>query len=178
MIIKWMSLTILVITMLVGGYLTMTKKTQHATNVSEIKLDPIPQRNVYVGAWVGGFWENDEKKLDTTVMTDFEKNIGKKMALVNIYSEWAYLADPSLLVQLQEISSNGWTPIISANPYFFDGCPKKEYESLYKTIASGSCDPFLREVAQNLKTYEKPVFLRFAWEMNLPDMYWRRILGK
>jgi len=167
-----MSLTILVLTIIVGVILSMSQKKQNATTISEFKIEPIPERNVYVGAWVGGFYDNDKKELDTTVLKKFEQDIGKKVAFANIYSEWAYLANESLLVTLRSISSNGWTPIISSNPYFFEGCEKQDDESLYKTIASGSCDEFLREVAQNLRSYKKPIFLRFAWEMNLPDMYW------
>jgi len=61
--------------------------------------------------------------------------------------------------------------MISANPFFFTDCPENN-ESVYKTIANGDCDDFLREAARNLKSYKKPIFLRFAWEMNLPNMYW------
>lgn len=129
------------------------------------------QRSIYLGAWVGGFWDNDTKSLYTEKLTNFESTIDKKMAITNIYSEWSYLENKELIIHLKNISANGWTPMISANPFFFEKCPEGK-ESLYKTIAHGDCDTFLRSSARNLKAYGQPVFFRFAWEMNLPDMYW------
>ena len=126
---------------------------------------------IYTGAWVQGFWENDTKTLKVSVLKDFEAKIGSTVALANIYADWQYLSNPALLHNLDAISEEGWTPIISSNPSFIDGCPDKG-ENLYKTIAGGSCDSFLRTIGTNLKAYGKPVFLRFAWEMNLPSMYW------
>ncbi len=143
----------------------------HESMISPISLSPTMERKVLVGAWVGGFWDNDTKKLNTQPVTVLESEIGKKFAIVNIYSEWAYLANPKLLISLNTIADNGWTPIISANPYFFSECPRGN-ANLYKTIASGACDKFLTDAANNLKSYQKPILFRFAWEMNLPDMYW------
>jgi beta-mannanase len=134
-------------------------------------IEVLPRRNVYVGAWVEGFWDNDTKTLSAQKLRDFESQMGKKMALTNIYAEWEYLQDPRLLATLSEISANGWTPIISSNPSFFDDCKEVE-ASLYEAIARGDCDEFLRSVGRNLASYQRPVFLRFAWEMNLPQMYW------
>jgi endoglucanase len=139
------------------------------TSTSDTKIEK--SRDVYVGAWVGGFWDNASKKLTTSKLTDFENKIGKKMAIATIYSEWSYLSDKDLLTPLNTISDNGWTPLISSNPFFFDGC-KDNTKSLYKTVADGDCDEFLKDAAANLRMYEKPILFRFAWEMNLPSMYW------
>lgn len=128
-------------------------------------------RQVYVGAWVTNFWDNSTRTLNTSQLTEFEQQLDKKMAFANIYSDWRYLPNEKLISQLNEISSHGWTPIISSNPHFFEGCPEIQ-ASLYAVIASGACDEFLRSVAQNLKSYPNTVLLRFAWEMNLPDMHW------
>jgi len=147
----------------------MSSKGQNNYPVSSIKTQP--RSAVYLGAWVQGFWENDTKTLNTSVLSDFEEAIDTKMALANIYSEWEYLENKSLITNLNTISKNGWVPIISSNPYFFKDCPEDD-KSLYATIASGECDEFLRAAGKNLKSYNKPVFFRFAWEMNLPDMYW------
>lgn len=149
----------------------MQIRPQQQSVLSPIHLPSFQDRSVYIGAWVGGFWDNDTKKLDTSAMTKFEEIIGKKLAFVTLYSEWSFLANNNLLTSLNEIANNGWTPIISTNPFFFVDCPNSG-KSLYATIADGGCDGFLRNMADNLRTYQKPIFLRFAWEMNLPDMYW------
>lgn len=172
MSIKWISLAALLITVSSAVFINSQQSTQTSSMQEITNLTPSPSpRNVYIGAWVTDFWDNKTKTLDTKTLTKFENMLEKKFAIANIYSEWAYLKDPKLISQLNEISSHGWTPMISSNPYFFKDCPNKG-ESLYKTIASGQCDEFLKLTAANLRTFEKPVFFRFAWEMNLPNMYW------
>ena len=144
---------------------TPLKNMSFETKITE------PERHVYVGAWVGGSWDNSTKTLNTKKVSDFEKLIDKKLAIVNIYTDWTNLTNPLLLNDLQKLSDEKWTPMISSNPLFFDKCPK-ENKSLYETIASGRCDTFLKEASLTLAKYEKPIMLRFAWEMNLPNMYW------
>lgn len=138
---------------------------------SEELIETLPPRQVYVGAWVGGFWESQTKTLDVTKLSNFEKNIDSKVAIANFFSEWSYLENPKLLVNLKEMSSYGWTPMISSNPFFFKSCPKSNH-SIYKTIAMGECDEFLSRIANNMKQFEGQILLRFAWEMNLPDIWW------
>lgn len=132
----------------------------------------IERKDVYLGAWVGGFWDNDNRTLNVDSLKKFEQDIDKKLAIANIFTDWKYISNPLYLEDLNNISQNGWVPMISTNPSFFDGCPDEKDGSLYKTIANGRCDGHLKDIANNLRVYDKPVFLRFAWEMNLPDMYW------
>lgn len=146
--------------------LTTERKNYPIENIKKEERKP-----VYLGAWVQGFWDNETKRLNTSTQKNFEEKINKKMALANIYSEWSYLQNKNLVNNLNLISSNGWVPIISSNPFFFSDC-KDEGKPLYETIADGDCDEFLRNAGRNLKSYNKPFFFRFAWEMNLPDMYW------
>jgi len=146
------------------------------TNTSPPVIQPMTaetteRKTVYTGAWVQDFWDNATKTLRVDTLLDFQKKIGRKVAFANIYADWKYLTNKDLLDNLEEISTNGWTPIVSSNPSFVDGC-KDSGDSLYKTIASGACDSFLASAGANLRDYGKPVFLRFAWEMNHPDMYW------
>ncbi|HWA51859.1 MAG TPA: glycosyl hydrolase [Patescibacteria group bacterium] len=142
------------------------QKTQSVPEQNMVKNE----KQIYVGAWVGGFWEN--QKLNISPLFNFQNTLGKKMAIANFYDGWEYLASPEFINNLNQISSHGWVPMVSSNPYFFAGCPGKKEDNLYQKIASGSCDQFLKEIADNLKSYNKPILLRFAWEMNLPQMYW------
>lgn len=128
-------------------------------------------RKVYLGAWVGGFWDNDKKQLHTEKLVEFENKIGKKVAIASFYRGWAEIEDPKLIDDFKEISSHGWTPMISANPYFFDDCIHKT-DSLYKTIASGACDNVLRSISKNFRSYGDTIFFRFAWEANIVDVDW------
>lgn len=183
MSVKWISLIILFVIITFAILLNVSHKKPLSTYItpdisseSWIPESPSPSpspspRIIYTGAWVTDFWDNDSKTLRTKNLRDFESKVNKKFAIANIYSEWAYLKNPKLITQLDEISKNGWAPMISSNPYFFKDCPDTG-ESLYKTIGTGKCDKFLKDAVNNLKSFEKPIFFRFAWEMNLPNMYW------
>lgn len=182
MSVKWLSVIILILVIIISAVflnLSHKKSLSNFTVPETIKsptLTPSPSsqpspREVYIGAWVTDFWDNDTKTLKTKNLKDFENKLDKKFALANIYSEWAYLKDPKLINKLDEISQNGWAPLISSNPYFFKDCPDKG-ENLYKTVGSGKCDAFLKDAVNNMKSFNKPIFFRFAWEMNLPSMYW------
>lgn len=168
MVMKWISLFSIFLVIIAFILMSQNKK-QNYIPTAGIEMEP--PRSVYLGAWVGGFWDSKTKTLNTDILKDFENTLNKKVALANIYSEWEYLSNKNLLVYLNTISINGWVPIVSSNPSFTSSCPKKD-KSLYETIASGECDDFLKSVGKNLRSYNKPLFLRFAWEMNLPDMYW------
>lgn len=169
MILKLLSLIILLLTIVLSIIVILRNDNKKPVTIG--KTEKIERKKIYLGAWVGGFWDNDTRTLDTKVFTDFEGVIGKKMAIANIYSQWSYLSNPKLIDSLNKMASYGWTPIISSNPSFFEECPKGEY-SLYKTIAMGDCDEFLKDIAVNLRSYDKKILFRFAWEMNLPSMYW------
>lgn len=132
----------------------------------------LPQRSIYLGAWVGGFWNNDTKSLDPIQMKKFEKEIGKKVAIANYYRGWDELDSPDVVSQLQTLNQNDWTPMVSANPYFSSKCDTSENENIYQKIANGECDTLIQNIANNFKAYKKPVFFRFAWEMNIDTIAW------
>ena len=54
----------------------------------------------------------------------YEANkIGKKVAIAHYYRGWDVLDSNALISELNTIVSNGWRPMVSVNPYFFDrGC--------------------------------------------------------
>ncbi len=170
--VKWISLGVLIVACLVALFTSLNRDNEPQVLPKKVlpTTTSMPRR-VYVGAWAGGFWDSSTKTLDVSALSTFEKNVNKKMAIANMFSEWGYLANPELLEDLNQISDQGWVPMISSNPHFFDGCSERK-DNLYKEIASGRCDEFLASAAANLKAYKKPVLLRFAWEMNLPSMYW------
>ena len=128
-------------------------------------------RNVYLGFWTQGFFDPKNFQLHTEVLKELEKKIGKKAAIAHYYRGWEELAKQQLVDELNSISANGWRPMVSANPYFFSQCNSNGM-SLYRAIANGNCDKFMRQVGRNLKNFNKPFFLRFAWEMNIDSLEW------
>jgi beta-mannanase len=137
-------------------------------------ITPIPttlQRNVAIGMWTQGFWDDQAKKLHPELLHDMEVKLGKKMAIAHYFRGWDVLDSEMLLKELGQIAENGWTPMVSANPYFFEKCQSNNVP-LYRAIAQGNCDEFLHAVGKNLRRFKKPLFLRFAWEMNVSTMEW------
>ena len=128
-------------------------------------------RNIYIGFWTSGFWDDRTQSINPIKLHTIENEIGKKVAIANYYQGWQYLSDKRIINDLNIITNNGWKPMISANPYFFDECPAYG-KTLYQAIASGNCDVFLHKIGKTLSKVKKPFFLRFAWEMNVNSMEW------
>lgn len=132
---------------------------------------PNPSHSVYLGMWTEGFWDESSYTLHPEKLTQLQGLIGKKVAIAHYYRGWENLGKPSIVTELQTIRDNGWRPMLSSNPYFFAEC-QQNGKNLYKTIAGGGCDSFLQKIGSNLKQYGKPLFLRFAWEMNIDSIDW------
>lgn len=145
------------------------ERTQEASAQSQIAGQA--QRSIYLGMWTQGLFDPSLNTLNTDALKSLEAELGKKVAIAHYYLGWQWLSSGSLTSQLKELSENGWRPMLSVNPYFFGDCPANGLP-LYRAIANGNCDRFLKASAQNLKTFSKPLFLRFAWEMNIPSMEW------
>lgn len=195
MLFRRVSLLILVVALIttvgiiVKDKITPTKQQNLAetkaetTNKSEVKgIEAVPtakpeltnkptSRTVYFGMWTQGFWDPSTNTLHPEALTTVESKISKKAAIAHYYRGWEALDSADLLTELNTISSHRWRPMISTNPYFFSKCPANGL-SLYKAIASGNCDELLTNIGKNLAKFGKPLFLRFAWEMNTPSMSW------
>ncbi|MCR4326495.1 MAG: glycosyl hydrolase [Candidatus Roizmanbacteria bacterium] len=128
-------------------------------------------REILIGVWTEEFWNNQTKTLEVQKIKEFEKNINKKVAIANYFRGWDEMGHPQVITELNSMHSNGWTPMVSTNPYFTEKCTSST-DDLYVTIAKGNCDVLIRSIAKVIKTYDKPIFLRFAWEMNIDSNTW------
>jgi beta-mannanase len=154
-------------------------KTAKITNIpspspTQNVISPSPAtspNNVYLGMWTEGFWNESTYTLHPEALTSLQNRIGKKVAIAHYYRGWENLGRESIITELQTINNNGWRPMISANPYFFNQCLQNG-NNIYKTIAEGGCDKFLEKIGNNFKLFGQPVFLRFAWEMNIDAIEW------
>ena len=100
-----------------------------------------------VGAFVNGM-EN---------ISSFQTMIGKKLAVVLWYVHWQ---DPFPSAEADLVSANGSVPLITWEPWITHPLGTLE------AIASGSYESYVREFLQAAKDWGKPLFLRFAHEMN------------
>lgn len=131
-----------------------------------------PERDIYIGFWTHGLWDDETKSLHPDRLEKLESEIGKKVAIANYFRGWQFLESENIIMELNTLSNSGWRPMVSANPYFFKDCTAPKGMTLYKAIWLGHCDELLHRIARNFKQVEKPFFLRFAWEMNVGSMEW------
>lgn len=155
----------------IGSVLNAEIITNESATITPIATPSIIKNKIYLGMWTEGFWDDSKKELHTEKLKNLEATVEKKMAIAHYYRGWEYLKDSELINELNSISANGWRPMLSVNPYFFKGC-LVEKKSIYKAIGDGDCDEFLNDAAKNLNNFSQPFFLRFAWEMNIPEMEW------
>lgn len=108
-----------------------------------------------------------------SALTSFESRVNKKMAIVMWYQGWgagnaAY--DPNIM---QAVANNGSVPLITWEPWNYAD-PRGVNQGNFSTvrIAAGDFDNYVRSWAQGIKSYGRPVFLRFAHEMNARSYPW------
>lgn len=126
---------------------------------------------VATGAWTHGLWDSKTKRLDTQPLSAFEQRTGKSLAIAHIYVGWHELDTNQFTGAVSELVKEGWSPLVSSNPYFHDTCISQG-KTLYKSIAEGRCDAFLKRVAISMRDTNTKILFRFAWEMNIPANEW------
>ena len=100
-----------------------------------------------IGAFVNGM-EN---------IADFQSTVGRKMAVVLWYHYWP-LPFPSS--EAESVKSNNSIPLITWEPWITNPVGTLE------AIANGSYEAYVTSFMQAARDWGKPVFLRFAHEMN------------
>jgi hypothetical protein len=119
-------------------------------------------RGVYLGAWV-----NPEKRSEKSCpkkqryagcqefaqLPTFIKQVGK-VAILHVYAGWS---DAAPVKSLRVISHR-----FGAIPLLDWACGDSD-----RRISAGDDDPLIFAYAKALKSYGKPLFLRWFWEMNL-----------
>ncbi len=115
-------------------------------------------------------------------ITAFESRLGEPFAIVSIYQAWGDRPDEAdfPLRAASTIDRLGSIPMITWEPWVKDfdselrpNLPKpaeREYASL-AAIARGDYDFYVTRWAASAAQYRKPVYLRFAHEMNDPYRY-------
>lgn len=93
--------------------------------------------------------------------TAFETMVGRKMSIDHRFEDWASTSWPGTNEQWDV--TNGRVPMISWGGPSFPGLD---------AINSGSQDAYIAGVADRVKAFGKPFFLRPMWEMNGDWMRW------
>jgi len=90
--------------------------------------------------------------------------VGASPAIVMWYEDWAHHGfDPALM---QAVAARGAMPLVTWDPWDWSGDPINQPAYSLSTIAAGSHDDYVRQWAQGAAAWGRPLYLRFAPEMN------------
>lgn len=115
---------------------------------------PLPSGTIsgdYNGCAIGAFVNGMEN------IPSFESTIGRKLAVVLWYVHWQ---GPFPSTEADIVNSNNCIPLITWEPWITHPLGTLE------AIASGSFESYAKEFLSAAKAWGKPLFLRFAHEMN------------
>ncbi len=93
----------------------------------------------------------------------FSKMIGRKPAIVMWYESWS---DTGFSVRrMNAVTKRGAMPMVTWEPWNYRN-GKKQPKYALRNIASGKHDAYIRRWARDAAAWDKPLYLRFAHEMN------------
>lgn len=128
---------------------------------------------------LGAFDNNTESSFQP--IFNIENEIGENLPLIHIYSAWGSKAEQRFPLQkVVAIYSLGSIPVLTWEPWLEDFDKEehpyiKEKENRNKggltDVANGVYDFYLDIWVKDLKTYDKPIFIRLGHEMNDPYRY-------
>jgi membrane-bound metal-dependent hydrolase YbcI (DUF457 family) len=140
-----------------------------ALSATAIAAPSADARVVSVGAFIPGA-DNNPSLID-----EFSRQVGRQATTVIVYKDWTQA--PFVYSQLDGIWNQGAAPVITWEPW----------DVSLGQIANGSEDQYIHDAARAAAGWNRPLFVRFAQEMNGtwfpwsgdPDAYkaaWRHIV--
>ncbi|MFA4868861.1 MAG: glycosyltransferase family 2 protein [Pedobacter sp.] len=96
--------------------------------------------------------------------------------LISLYIPWGEQAQCYLPQKtIDSIYSNGSVPMITWEPWqnlFKENSQLKKDEKVFKKITEGKYNTYLKKFCEQIKAMNRPVFIRFAHEMDNPAYPW------
>jgi hypothetical protein len=125
---------------------------------------------LFWGATIGSHLTGNQAPWDMNAVSKFEQGAGKSAAAVQFFQPFAncnpgcsYYRFPT--TPMDSIRSHGSIPVLSWSsqsiPWSLD-----EPDFQLSDLIEGRYDTFIREFAEEARTWGHPFFLRFDWEMN------------
>ena len=119
----------------------------------------VPTNGAYLGAWLhpttaagGSAFAVEQKTIPAVTAVT-----GRQLGILHIYSSWS---QPAPVADLAAVSAAGSIPLLDW------GCGDGT-----QAITSGADDQLITAYAQALRSFGKPVLLRWCWEMNLVALH-------
>jgi hypothetical protein len=145
---------------LAKGTVDGTSALTGGTQLPQATAELLPADKTAFGAFQAGApWNPD-------AMSSFETTLGSAPRILNWFQGWTAssgtLVDP---VMMANVANRGSIPMITWEPWNWVNGTYDTSVPL-RRISSGKYDTYIRRWARDLKAFGKPVFLRFAQEMN------------
>jgi hypothetical protein len=106
---------------------------------------------------------------DSAALSHFVESAGKQPRLVMTFHGWAYEGFPTLAVNA--VADMGAIPVVTWNPWDYKkGIDQPAYS--LRRIIRGRFDRYIRGFARSARAWRRPLFLRFAAEMNGDWLPW------
>jgi Glycosyl hydrolase family 26 len=106
---------------------------------------------------------------DSNALSHFVDSAGKRPRLVMTFHGWAYEGFPTLAVN--SAADIGAIPVLTWNPWDYKkGIDQPAYS--LRRIIRGRFDRYIRRFARSARAWGRPLFLRFAAEMNGDWLPW------
>ena len=159
---------VIVILVLSGGFYYHTEYVKW-----EGVQAPFQEKNVinYIGIFAP---QNDDGITSLDIVKDISDQIEENFDIISIYLAWDKDIEshfPTSVIDLVYLNKS--IPMITWEPWlhtFEDEINDSDH--VYDLITSGFFDSYLSQFADKLKDLEKPVFLRFAHELDNPFYPW------
>ncbi|WP_168194608.1 glycosyltransferase family 2 protein [Antarcticibacterium arcticum] len=145
----------------------------------------VPQHTPLSGKYLGIFHPYQETGLsDIQEITFIENQQDVNFNIVSLYLAWNRQSIESFPHDLMtDIFEKDAIPIITWEPWTAelatqDSEPElREGRKSFKHIANGTYDNYIRDFIQILKSYDQPIFLRYAHEFDNPQYPWSAVGG-
>jgi hypothetical protein len=141
-----------------------TNTAEHQVLAAFLRLDTEANPGIYWGAWIDGDTYNSpgDAPWDSAVWNTFEGHTGKLASIVHFGQRPPWDGQPLDEELLDKVTSRGAIPLIDVANDF----PWLNKHVSLQEIKEGKADASFAAWASEAKTYAKPFFLRFDWEMN------------
>lgn len=150
----------IIMAMLLLGLSCLMQANQAKIADTQTTRGDTPERHaVHMGIYMG---EDDQVK---SRIERLESYLKKPFHIVHVYTGFDREFAEFRSSKLDPLNRQNTVPLISWAPGVAQGI-------LYNEIAKGRQDDFIRRWAQGIRDWGKPVFIRFAYEMNMTNMAW------
>jgi hypothetical protein len=159
---------------LLSGLLTVAIPAHSQPAGCDGQLDAPP--HVYLGGWIPGALDDPRLPLARDPLGETNALVGKPMAIVNRWEHWGLENDGGVDGGwMLRVAAAGAIPMYTWDPWNpdVDGWDVQQ-GFLPRDIAAGRHDAYIAAVADELASFDGPVFVRFAQEMNGTWYPWGR----